>query len=1088
MAQQRILASRRDRFSQAFALSAVAAAVGLALSGPAYSQDSQNDEILVTGTRIARTSGFTTAVPVTAVTADDLTGFQPGRTIADQLDQLPQFFATQSAQRGGGALFGQAGISTINMRAMGPQRTLVLLDGARVSPADRDGSVNVDNFPTALLQQVEVVTGGASAAYGADALAGVANFRINHNYEGFDLNVGAGRTSAGFGDQQDLSAAFGTKFGERWHFVGSLETQNIDPIDPDPSELGGWFRRYGIVANPASTAANGATQPQRLVLPDVNTTLHSPTGRIGAAANAAGGAATLTLANGPSLGQNFNYQGTALVPFVAGNVVGTATSNQSGGPEAAIANLAFNTPIYGAEVRRRNVFAGLTFDANDTTRFMMNLFAGETESNDHHVRGIPHLSGIWNGRLYVTNPYLPASVRTAMTAQGVDSFVFQKQGTVEGQPGNWNEDEERHNEFDSWTLQLGLDKEIGSNWTMQARVQRGETDRYSTVYNEVRVDREFLAIDAVEVFNDRRDLTGDNGAGGPDGRPDLVPIAQTGTGTIICNVQRYNPTAAQLQASVSTIRVPAPQGDDSLGGPTDLVPIPGPVGPDAIPNCVPMNVLGQGNVSPAAHNYAQSQKEGVGTVTQEFAEVVFSGDIWKGFGPGAFSMAGGMTYRDQSFWQRGLPQSLMAYGPPQNAPTLGIRGFPAGFTGGSPNLHEFSTVPVITGSYHVWEAFTEFNLPLWQAKSGKQRLELDVAGRNSDYSTSGTIISYKTGINFQMAEAWRLRATASRDVREPTFAERFNLQGGGGQVFDPLLPANSPATQITTTTGGNPLLDPERADTQTIGIVFAPSSIGLQVSVDYYDIDMSGAIGTVGVQNIANACYNLGRQSQCQYITRDPNTQVITQIRDVQQNINAAKVRGIDYELVFNTEPNFAPNKNESLTFRFLAGRLLEDSNTLLGGAAPDYRNIAGRWFEPDVKLLANVRYGIGPWGINLQERYIPETRLDGGFAPVQSAGVDNPNWVQWEPGMNVGTLPTGTFTIDDNTVQSKAYTDLILSYTAEMRTGHNWEASLSVSNAFDVDPPIIPSFDTRFSSQTVSPNNFDLYGRRYLLNFKYSF
>ena len=150
------------------------------------------EEIVVTGSRIQRTSGFATAVPVTAVTLEDLSNMQPGRTIADQLDQLPQFYATQSAQRGGGALFGSAGISTLNLRAMGPQRTLVLVDGVRVAPADRDGSVHVDNIPSALLSQVEVVTGGASAAYGADALAGVVNFRINRDFEGLDLNVAAG--------------------------------------------------------------------------------------------------------------------------------------------------------------------------------------------------------------------------------------------------------------------------------------------------------------------------------------------------------------------------------------------------------------------------------------------------------------------------------------------------------------------------------------------------------------------------------------------------------------------------------------------------------------------------------------------------------------------------------------------------------------------------------------------------------------------------------------------------------------------------------------------------------------------------------
>ena len=115
------------------------------------------------------------------------------------------------------------------------------------------------------------------------------------------------------------------------------------------------------------------------------------------------------------------------------------------------------------------------------------------------------------------------------------------------------------------------------------------------------------------------------------------------------------------------------------------------------------------------------------------------GDIWKGYGPGAFSMAVGATWRSQWFWQRGQPQPLMAYGPPKNAPSLGIRGIQGGFTTGSPNLHEFSTVPTIKGSYDVWEAFSEINMPLWAAEDGKRRLEMDVAARFSDYSTSGGI-------------------------------------------------------------------------------------------------------------------------------------------------------------------------------------------------------------------------------------------------------------------------------------------------------------------------------------------------------------
>src|SRR5262245_20171055 len=242
-------------------LSRICTAVTLALAGthagisfaqaPLQTQE-QPEEITVTGSRIQRNTSFTTAVPVTAVTTADLAQFKPGATMADQLDQLPQFYQTQSAQRGGGALFGGAGRSVVDLRAMGPQRTLVLLDGARLAPADRDGSVHIDNIPTALLSQVEVVTGGASAAYGADALAGVTNFRLNRQYDGLSLNVGVGALEGGGGDDKSFSVAWGTDIGDRWHFIGSAESQRIDEITYNPADLDpSWFQRWGIVANPA---------------------------------------------------------------------------------------------------------------------------------------------------------------------------------------------------------------------------------------------------------------------------------------------------------------------------------------------------------------------------------------------------------------------------------------------------------------------------------------------------------------------------------------------------------------------------------------------------------------------------------------------------------------------------------------------------------------------------------------------------------------------------------------------------------------------------------------------------------------------
>jgi iron complex outermembrane recepter protein len=1073
---------RRKPLAGAVALACAGMSSVLLTSYAGAQEQGQPEEITVTGSRIQRTSGFATPVPVTAVTIEELKSFKPGTTMADQLDQLPQFFQTQSAQRGGGALFGTAGGSYLDLRAMGPARTLILLDGARVTPADRNGTVNVDNFPTALLRSVEVVTGGASAAYGADALAGVTNFVLNRDYRGLTFSLDAGVTDFGDGDNTGLSIAGGLDISDRWSFIGSYENQSIDQILRNPDELGDWFRRWGFVQNPAWTAGSTAV-PRNLKLPDVHSTVHTPTGKIGGAFN--GAAATPFTLNG----QTFSLDGQTLRTFAPGAVLGCGsptctvtaaaggTGTQSGGPEAAIANDAFETSHYGAEVKRDNIFAGFTFDATEDLRFFTNLIYGNTESNNHDQRGIPHGTSPWQYTIFRDNAFLPQSVRDAMVAQNVTSFTLQKQGTLLGVPGNYDDREERRNEFETWMVQLGLDQQLTDNWHMQARVQRGSTRKYTAVLNELRVDREFLGIDAVEVYNDRRDLNA-------DGLPDLVANADRGTGSILCNVNRYNPTAAQLQAAVAGFRVPSVQGDDSLGGPTELVPIPGPVGPDAINGCVPFNVFGQGNVSQAAQGYLTSPKWGDSVVTQEFAEVLFTGDIWDGFGPGAFSMAAGVTYRDQKFWQRGQPQGLMAYGPPRNADgsaasngiNLGIRGIPSGFTGGSANLHEFSTVPVIKGGFNVTELFTEFNLPLWE--SGPRRLELDIAGRRSDYSTSGGITSYKTGLNLGIAEFLRFRATQSRDVREPTFAERFDLQGGGGRVNDPVF-ANA-SVEITTVSGGNPDLRPEKADTVTAGFVFEPNKVpGLQLSVDWYEIDMSEAVGQLGAQIIVNEC-SQGVLDRCALISRDAVTNAIGSVRNVFLNIDRANVRGIDYELLFNAEPDFAANRAESLSFRFLAGRLLEESTTSRAAAGGFVTtDNANRFDEPDFEALASVRYQIGAWGVNLQQRYVPETVL-------------NPLWVEWYPGV---VLPTPTtITVDDNTVEGQTTTDLTLLYDASARNGDaKWAVSFAISNLFDVDPPVIADFGQRFSAQqaiaaTAGLNGFDVYGRRYLMSFDYRF
>src|SRR5690606_35931450 len=199
------------------ALATAMAAIVAGFSMTAYSQDEDAglEEITVTGSRIRQTSGFTTPLPITAMTINELNDLEPGSTVAEQLDALPQFFGNASMESTATTLTSVSGSTSLDLRNLSGNRTLVLFDGYRMVPSSKEGTVHVDFFPTALVRTVDVVTGGASAAYGADAVGGVTNFVIDRQFQGFKLNTSAGRNEFGDGDRWSLSMAGGRKFGER---------------------------------------------------------------------------------------------------------------------------------------------------------------------------------------------------------------------------------------------------------------------------------------------------------------------------------------------------------------------------------------------------------------------------------------------------------------------------------------------------------------------------------------------------------------------------------------------------------------------------------------------------------------------------------------------------------------------------------------------------------------------------------------------------------------------------------------------------------------------------------------------------------
>src|SRR5690606_15549496 len=152
------------------ALMAGAAAVTVGGIAPAYAQDNV-EKVVVTGSRIPQ-KGLTSSSPVSTITNTEakLQGTTSAETL---LNNLPQVFANQGAEVSNGS----SGTATIDLRFLGPQRTLVLINGRRLAPADADTPfADLNQIPVALIDRVEVLTGGASAVYGADAVAGVVNF------------------------------------------------------------------------------------------------------------------------------------------------------------------------------------------------------------------------------------------------------------------------------------------------------------------------------------------------------------------------------------------------------------------------------------------------------------------------------------------------------------------------------------------------------------------------------------------------------------------------------------------------------------------------------------------------------------------------------------------------------------------------------------------------------------------------------------------------------------------------------------------------------------------------------------------------
>ncbi len=1018
--------------------SKLALAVGMACAGlagrQAVAQQTQQpvEEVTVTGTRLA-TSGVNTPTPVTAVSGVDLQTMEPG-TVIDSLKQLPQFYNNLTTQQSAGGSVA-AGGSNVNLRGLSAQRTLALLDGRRIGPSNKFGTVDVAVLPEMLIQSVEAVTGGASAAYGADAVAGVVNFRLDNRFTGLKYSVQGGTTTYNDDNNYKAGVAYGTAIGQRGHIVASIETYHKDGTNSfqglqDRSDI---FKLNAQVTNPAYNAANpSAGGPNFLARPNVSPTYYTPGGVIYASAPFA-----LALdATGHSVPLPASLDHVEFLPDGSGQyrqLPFSGVGQLSGGCNCQ----SRPTLEYGvnsdsqADTRadRDALFTHFDYDVNDRNSFFLETLLSDTDAANRWQTVA--LLGPWTGRVFVDNPYLPAGIQQDMQNAGIYSVgyaIFTP--NTQGNPFDGAEliAKNRYGQMTGGFTHDLPDEFLAGHWSLDGYVQYAQNRQETVVPGGIRTDRLFLAMDAV---------------------------ADPVTGQPVCRATLFNP--------------------------------------GLLDDCVPIDLFGgTPAITPAAANYVRDNgKIARGRTTEDDVELTLRGNLTKGSDGalGPITAAFGVSWREEQLGvktvdpcdefpctpagvlfsdiglnplaQRGIQAGVNLNGTVNPNGVPGLRFVPNGFAGDSNSSTVlFSSQRAVDGGYNVREAFFEFGIPLFHDK-----LNFDEAFRAAAYSGSGNANAWKSGLSWQATPKLRVRATRSQDVRAPTLQERFESQRGGVNVRDPAQ--NNDLISTASFSGGNENVGLETALTDTVGVVYQPLD-KFSMTLDSYDINLDGAIGLLTAQNIVDGCYNSAghnSSSLCQYVIRDA-TGEINRVDAVYINLSNQRVRGLDLELNLNG----IEVGRGTLGWRLIGSRLNENSILSPGTKRDDRAGDVGTQGLPKSKVTTNVNYTRGPVSIFLQERYIGGGKNDRTLVE-SSVGI---------PGVN---------TIDNNTVDSVMYTDLTFTYSAGGKTGNPpWQFFFNVLNLANTAPPDM--YPVLGRAGVAGPNSFlyDTIGRRFAAGVRVNF
>jgi outer membrane receptor protein involved in Fe transport len=810
-------------------------------------QDVTNDrddkEIVVTGSRIRVSNKFDAAVPIETVTTAELLGTRGDISLGDAVSQLPQLRSTFTQANSTGSI-GTAGINLLDLRGLGTARTLTLVNGRRVVTAVPGSyTPDVNTLPFDLVERVEIVTGGQSAIYGSDAIAGVVNFILKRDYEGTRLRAQAGAT--GYGDRGTylVSGVTGSNFADgRLNLTVSAEYSRANPVFyEDRPYLGSQGGTPGFITSQSTAAPNrnfdgvpNTSFVNRGIVfgnRSIGGTVVTSCPAAATVANAAQRAAICTGQSSPTgspLAYNYLFQPDGSLLRDAPTTTGLVDNRSIGG---GVLFGGTATGVEGAMLMPgldrflANILLSGDFSPafKPFVEFSFANVKAEQQSTQPSFTG-----GTLTSAFSINNPFLTPAARSTLTtilAPGATSFTLNR----------FNNDLGTRAEYHTRRTYRGVvgvrgDLSDSGNLFYEIAGNYGRTENFYRTGGNVLVANYGRAVNAA-----------------------LAPAAYSGSNFVL---------NSQNQRVVCAVNANANTADDDS-------------------RCVPLNLFGQSAADPRATNYILYTSTRNQWAEEIDATAFISGDTGGFFklpgGPIGFS-AGGEYRREDAF-----------------------SGQDPVTASGATFLNPASTFD--PPAVEIKEAYGELRAPLLANIPFIHELTIEGAGRISDYGgTTGSVWAWNAGAIWAPIRDVRFRATYSRSVRAPNLSNLYATaattfasiadpcdQPGGTNssnniTANPNRARNCAAAGIPTTisftdptTGaqlvrpwtnqspstlpgvnqGNPGLTPEVGNSFTVGTVITPRAVpGLVVKVDYYNIRVNNVISGLTGQAIINRCYD----------------------------------------------------------------------------------------------------------------------------------------------------------------------------------------------------------------------------------------